>query len=1063
MHSASIRSTIFTAALGFLVFAGTSPVQADLSPEQLSCEYKSDPLAVDSVHPRLFWKVTSKDRGEQQTAYQIIAASTPERLSSGAPDLWDTGKVTSSETIQLPYGGKPLSSGQQVFWKVRVWDKNGKPSGWSKTATWAAGLLAPSDWKAKWIGPKVSEMDGPAAGLKGAKWIWFAGDGTTPPAGIRHFRSTVNIPADIAITSAKLSVTADDRYTVSVNSSVHKGPTGTDSWRSYQTYDVAKELRAGPNILTIQAENTETGGAGVIARLLVTTANGQQIILATDNSWEAADSANGSYTPVRVVGNYGVGPWNEIASGSANEMTPPPYFRKTFTPSKPIKHAVLYATALGAYHLSLNGKAVDKDILSPGWTEFRKRVHYLAYDVTKQLKPGANALGAILGDGWYASYIAFTGKRHFYGGDPKLRLQLVLEYADGTQEIVGTDESWQTAYGAITSADLLMGTEIDTRKEMPGWDTATFTGTDWKPATVQPNPDILIEAQPNEPIRPTQEVKARKLTTPKPGVFIYDIGQNLVGWVRLKVTGKAGQKITVRHAERLNPDGTVYLTNLRAAKATDTYILKGGTQILEPMFTFHGFQYVEVTGADTAPDPASVTAVVFHSDLKSTIKFSSDNPLLNKLVDNIDWGFRGNALDVPTDCPQRNERAGWTADAQVFTKTAMFHRDSAPFFSKWLQDVEDGQFPDGSYPDVAPSVIGGGNAAWEDAGVIVPYRMWEMYGDTRILEDHWASMTRFMEYLQKKAPDGIRPTGSYGDWLLLQGPRLSSALGTGYYFYSATLMTKMAQALGKTDEATKYQALADKIKAVFNERYVTPEGLVQDAGKDSQTFYAMALEWNLIDSPKRPQAAKRLESLLAQSNNHLSTGFIGTPLLLQSLAGVGQAKLANELLLNDTYPSWLYQVKLGATTMWERWDGWTPEKGFQDPGMNSFNHYWLGCVGEWMYSGVAGIDTNGPGWSKISIRPQIDGKLQKASVSYDSIRGRVESGWQKSADGGLTLAVTIPANTTAMVSIPAKAGATVTESGKPVAQVQDVTFVRQESDRAVYSVGSGKYTFKVNP
>ena len=1062
----TIRTAFSATLLGFLVLSHTPAAHADLSPEQLSCEYKTDPLAVDSAHPRLFWKVASRDRGEQQTAYRIIAASSPSRLSSGNADLWDTGIVTSHDTIQLPYAGKQLSSGQQVFWQVRVWDKNGLPSKWSKRATWTAGLLKPADWTAKWIGPAAAENAGSSPGLAGAKWLWFADDGTTPPAGIRYFRSSFSLPADSTIASAKLYITADDRYSVSVNGAAHKGPTGTDSWRGYQTYDVAKEVHGGANIITIQAENTDKGGAGVIARLDITTVRGGRLHLMTDGSWEAAKSVTGYYHPVRVLGDYGIGPWNEIVSGSSGVMTPPPYFRKTFTASKPVKRAVLYATALGVYHLSLNGKQVGNDVLSPGWTEYRKRVHYLAYDVTHQLRSGANALGAILGDGWYASYLAFTGKRHFYGGDPKLLLQLDVEYTDGSRETIGTDATWQTTHGPVTSADLLMGTEIDTRKDMPGWDTASFggTGSAWKPAVVQPSPEILVESQPNEPIRPTQEVRARACTSPKPGVFIYDIGQNLVGWVRLTVTGKPGQIITVRHAERLNADGTVYLTNLRAAKATDTYVLRGGTQTLHPMFTFHGFQYVEVTGADTAPDPKSVVAVVFHSDLTPTLAFSSDNPLLNKLVGNIDWGFRGNSLDVPTDCPQRNERAGWTADAQVFAKTAMFHRNAAPFFSKWLTDVEDGQTADGAYPDVAPSVVGAGNAAWEDAGVIVTYRMWEMYGDTQLIRDHWASLTRFMGHLKKQAPEGIRPTGAYGDWLLLQGPRLSPILGTGYYYYSTTLMAKMAQALGKTEEATQYQTLADKIKTAFNHRYVTPNGLVQDSGKDSQTFYALALEWNLIDPAKRPQAAQRLESLIGQSNNHLATGFIGTPLLLPALASAGQAETANALLLNETYPSWLYQVKLGATTLWERWDGWTPEKGFQDPGMNSFNHYWLGCVGEWMYSGVAGIDTEGPAWSKITIRPQIAGRLQRASVSYDSIRGRVESRWQKERNGGLSLAVTIPANSTATIYVPAKAGMIVTESGKPVGQQsEDVRFVRQEGDTAVFAVGSGKYNFKVNP
>ena len=842
--------------------------------------------------------------------------------------------------------------------------------------------------------------------------------------------------------------------------------------------DVTRFLRAGSNTLTIRAKNQKPGAAGVIARLVVLTSEGR-FAYVTDGDWKSSAEANGSYSPVRVVGVYGVSPWGRIPAQGNRTLTPPPYFRKTFVPAKTVRRALLYATALGVYKLSLNGHPVGDDVLSPGYTDYRRRVHYLAYDVTKLVLPGKNAVGAILGDGWYASFLAFTGRRHFYGGDPKLCLQLDLLYSDGTHGIVRTDGTWKTRVGALQSADMLMGTRTDTRREMPGWDAPGFDDRDWARAAVLPAPPIVVEAQPNEPIRVTAQVVAKKRTQPRKGVYVYDLGQNMVGWARLTVRGKVGQTVIARHGERLNPDGTLYTTNLRSAQATDMYILRGGTQVLEPAFTFHGFQYVEITGTAPPLEPGAVVGQVAHSDLKSTLAFDSDNPLLNKLVRNIDWGFRGNALDVPTDCPQRDERAGWMGDAQVFAKTSLFHRDAGAFYTKWLQDVRDGQAEDGAYPDVAPSILGHGNAAWEDAGVVCVYRMWEMYGDTHLVRQSWPSLLRFMQHLVAVAPEGIRQPGAFGDWLLLAGPDKSPIHGTAYYFRCAQLMEILAHAIGEQTQAAEYHALADKIRRVFNKKYVASDGKITDAAQESQTFYALALDWHIIADEKRPAAVRHLTRLIQEQGGQLTTGFIGTPQLLPALAGQGRAELATKLLLRDTFPSWLYQVKIGATTLWERWDGWTPEKGFQDAGMNSFNHYWLGCVGEWIYTGVGGMDTDGAGWRKISIKPQISGGLKRAAVRYDSIRGRVESRWQKLKNGGLQLDVTIPANTTATVYVPAQRTSFIRETdGTPNAAVKNpqqniprtdyrmprgVTLIHRNHTEAVYTLPSGTYHFTVTP
>lgn len=998
----------FVALSAFLLLSGPVlilPASA-LTPERLRCEYRDNPLAVDGEHPRLSWIVT---RGKAQTAYQIQAGTKP-----GAADLWDTGKVNSDETLHHPYEGKVLKPGQQVFWRVGVWDESGKLT-WSKNAHFTKGI-GQDDWKTSWIQAPSAAAEAVAAGpnLEKASWIWRNESGAQPAKGTAYFTLKFDRPAGAKV---HLAITADDSYQVQLNGKDVSDASGT-SWREWKTHDLTAAAVNGANTLRVRVENGAEGFAGLLANLKVGTRE-----YPTNADWVAGEGER-----VKVLGAYGMQPWGQLQNVVNSAMTPPPHFRGNVVLNKPVSRAILYATALGVYDLSLNGKAFDNDVLSPGWTEYKKRVHYLAYDVTKKLKQGENTLDAQLGDGWYASYLAFTGRRRYYGGDPRLRLQLAVTYADGTQATFGTGRDWKWANGGTQFADMLMGTTVDTR----------VSPTNWKAVQVAEDPKILVEAHPAEPIRPTDIRRAVTRTQPKPGVFVYDIGQNLSGWARITVTGKPGQTVTVRHAERLNPDGTAYFTNLRAAKATDTYILKGGTQTLEPKFTFHGFQYIEITGVDTPPANKDVAGIAVNSEMASTLAVETDNKLLNKLVQNIDWGFRGNALDVPTDCPQRDERAGWTGDAQVFAKTALFVRDSGAFFSKWLVDlVEDSQREDGALADVAPYInaVGHGSAAWEDAGVIVTYRMWEMQADTQVIKDHWAGLTRYMEHLERTSPGGIRGPGSYGDWLLLDGPQRSNVHGTAYYIRCADLMAQMAQAIGKPEEAARYRGIATRVRAAFNEKFVSADGQVTDGGKTSQTFYALALDWNLIPARLRPQAGMHLERLLKSRGGKLATGFIGTPLLLPALAGSGRESMAADLLLSETYPSWLYQVKLGSTSMWERWDGWTPEKGFQDPGMNSFNHYWLGCVGEWLVTGVSGIDTDGPGWKKITLKPYFAPKLNKASTTYDSVRGKIVSRWERQKDGSVVWEVEVPANTTA-TAYPSMAERKILNPGRHTFRIQ---------------------------
>lgn len=677
----------------------------------------------------------------------------------------------------------------------------------------------------------------------------------------------------------------------------------------------------------------------------------------------------------------------------------PARFSKTVQVPKNAVAATLYATARGVFTVRANGQPIYDDALSPGWTDYTKRIHVVAYDLTNLLDFGEFMLEIELADGWYAGHLAFTGKRAYYGETPSLSAWIRFETQDGDEMIEATGPDWQVTHTCILSADLLMGCDIDTRIEPE-------VGV--RPTIVEPPTASLVA-------HPGGLVRRLKLATDVKRIrdTVFDLGQNFAGFIRFRATAEAGSKIIVRHAERLNEDGTLYVDNLRKAKATDTYIAKGGRQTFEPDFTFHGFQYVEITGTSQEVEAEDIEGIVLYTEMGRTLEFKSSHPLLDRLVLNSDWSFIGNAIDIPTDCPQRDERAGWTGDAQVFAKTAMLQRDCAALFTKWLADLcEDGQREDGAFADIAPyvGVVSYGNAAWEDAGVICTYRMWEMYGDRRVIEQHWAAMERFMDHLRDSSDDWIRPAGSYGDWLLLDEPMRSSVTATAYTIYCARLMSQMAGVLGLAEAKAKYQSVAREALAAWRAKFVSAEGEILDDGKSSQTFYALAIAWDLLDKEQEGFAAVHLQEKIEAQG--LATGFIGTPVLLFALEKVGLRELANRLVLNESYPSWLYQIKLGATSMWERWDGWTPEKGFQDPGMNSFNHYWLGCVAEWIVTRMVGIDTAGDAFKRIRIAPQIPAGLEHASATYHSIRGPIRVAWDKRVG---KIEVTIPPNTTGEV------------------------------------------------
>ncbi len=722
--------------------------------------------------------------------------------------------------------------------------------------------------------------------------------------------------------------------------------------------------------------------------------------------------------------------------GGPRTTAPAPYLRKSFLLASTPKQAVLHVTALGLYDLEINGQPVGDSVLAPGWTDYRVRIAYQTLDVTAFLNKGENVLGAILGDGWYCGHVA-EKNRQFYGDRPRLLAQLEITLVDGSSLTIASDATWKTSTGPILENDLLMGESYDARLELGPWSSPGYSDTTWQPVVVETAPSALLVPQTAPTVKRHEHIRMEKPMPNPPGITYprFDLGQNITGRAKITVKGPRGITLGLRFAEVLNPNGTLYTENLRGAKAMDYYTLKGeGTEIWEPRFTFHGFRYVEVFwyGKIDQVTIQSVEGIVLHSDTPRTGTFSCSHPLINQLTQNILWGQKGNFLEIPTDCPQRDERLGWTGDAQVFIRTAGFFMDVQGFFRKWFQDMRDAQGTAGDIPSVIPQtgsfgLPGDGGPAWADAAFICPWTIYLMYGDKEALRDHYECMTRYMTYLEKeKVLDCIRahpdkdPWGGFGDWLALDGSGKTvggtpkDLIGTAHYANNADIMAQTAEVLGKKEDERCWRELHARIVQAFRSRYVTPDGLIA-AG--TQTAYVLALHFHLVPEEVRHATARQLVRLLEQNGWHLGTGFVGTPYLLHVLEDTGHLDVAYKLLEQETFPSWLFPVKNGATTIWERWDGWTPEKGFQDKGMNSFNHYAYGAVGDWMVSTVAGLEIAEPGYRKILFKPRPGGSISQASAKLQTPFGVVSISWELK-NNRLHLELEVPPGTSAELSLP---------------------------------------------
>lgn len=911
--------------LPLIAVAGCSSDNALITPVNLRCEYRVNPLGIDNPEPRLSWTFASDARNQVQRAWQIIVSGSPEQLARDNGDVWDSGRIDSSMNINVPYQGAALVTGTRYHWKVRVWDGDGRASEWSEPAWFEAALMSPDDWEADWIG-----------------------DGRPAPERAEDF------------------------------------------------YDFI------PNTL----------------------------------------------------------------------------LRRDFVLDKPIARARLYISGLGYYEAYLNGRLVGDSVLDPAWTSYENRVYYATYDVTSMLRDGPNAIGVMLGNGWYnplplGLFRRVNLRNVLEIGQPKLLARIYVEYTDGTTERIRTNNTWSAGEGPVLKNNVYLGEYYDARREQPGWSQPGFDVSTWRQAVVAPAPPGTLMASDIPPIRITKTLKPVAITQPQPGVYIFDMGQNYAGWIRLRANGPAGTVIRLRYAEILTDDG---LPDFRTSAAgqikeggisggpgapptawqEDNYVLKGGgPEEYTQHFTFHGFRFIEVTGYPGVPTLDDMDGLRLNADVEQAGMFACSNPMFNQLQDVIDWTFKSNIFSIESDCPQR-EKFGYGGDMVAAGESFMYNYNMANFYEKTVRDFADDQLANGGMTECAPdngiasSGLGGGSGpvGWQLAHPFLQDRLYRFYGDQRLIEEQYEPTRRLVAFLRTVSP-GYRITRGISDHASID-PKPTALTSTAFYYHIAALAAEFAGILGHTEDERAYSALADSIKQVFiDDQLEEGTGRFGDATEACQTF---ALYYDLVPPEERDMALDRLVAAIMDDNDgHVTSGIFGTKMVFNVLADNGRGDVAYTMTNQRDYPGWGNMLANDATTLWEEWDG---NKGA------SYNHPMFGSPTEWFFRGVAGINP-GPdaaGFDQIVIRPEPAGTLTWAKGQYESVRGLISSSWEI-ADGAITLNVTVPVNTTAEVHVPAARAEDATEGGVPAADVPGIEFLRMEHGAAVFGVGSGTYTF----
>ncbi|MGA2890122.1 MAG: family 78 glycoside hydrolase catalytic domain [Terracidiphilus sp.] len=995
------------------------------APAHLRTNGLDTPMGLDTPKPTFSWLSDATTPNWTQSAYEILVDPDVKNLREGRAASWDSGRVASSNSLDIAYAGVPLKPQQRYAWKVITWDNKGKKT--ASVPTWfETGLMSASDWRAQWITRRdpLAEEE-----LHTIRWIWLHGADAMHVASATpaHFRYELHLEG--APSAGSLHVLTRGEFTAHVNGQV----TGHHyEWGAFDREEIGHLLHFGKNEIEIDVISHRThdpsaqSPAALAASIHITRTDGSEERLVTNDQWQARSTSQDSWQAIQIVGplsmSFGTGT-DRQQTGPDRVVTDASLLRKDFNVESPVSTARLTITALGAYHAYMNNQSIAPNtLLAPGWTDFHKRVQYQTYDVTSMLSQGANTVGVVLGGGWYSSPMTWYGIRYTPGPN-LLRAQLDLTFANGQHQTIVTDPSWQTAPAPITFSEIYGGESYDARLAQPDWSSSHFNSAHWTPAIAADAPDsgMVISAQPDLPINSVLTIHPVGLDPANAAhPTIFDMGQNMVGNIRIHFRGTRGTVVRLRYAERLNPDGSIYTENLRNADATDTYALSGeGEETWTPEFTFHGFRYVELSflGAAPAAPPtlATIEGLVFNSlPPTPSVRLSSSSELLNKMNELGAWGQRGNFVSIPTDCPQRDERLGWMGDAGVFWRTGTYNFDIDVFTRKFMLDVTDAQTAAGAFTDVSPNILGPtpGAPGWGDAGVFIPYAAWLQYGDVSVVERSWPAMQRWMDFILTNNPDYLRRNAlgnNYGDWLAPDQHTPGELIGTAYWALAAREMVEMARAIDRPDDAEKYQQQYDHIAAAYRSAYIKEDGSVEG---NTQTGYLATIFTGIAPPALVGNMVDRIVKDVEAHGNHLTTGFLGTPFLLFVLDQNGHTDLAFRLLLSDTYPSWGYMVKKGATTWWERWNGDTG-----DPSMNSYNHYAFGSVMAWVYRRAAGIDTDniGPGFHHLIIQPHFDPVLPHLHVEYDSAYGTIISDWQQSQH---RFTVSLPANTTATVILP---------------------------------------------
>jgi alpha-L-rhamnosidase len=1060
---------------------------ASVRPQQLRCEYRVNPQGIDVIDPRLSWVLTPvnpKIRGLSQSAYRILVASSEAGLRGNNGDLWDSGKIASPDSTQVAYRGKPLNSGALAFWKVQVWDQDGQPGDWSTPAQWSMGLLHPEDWKGRWIGwdeaGGYKDSGSVYQALERARWIWDAANAqTSAPLGDRFFRAAFTVPAGRKVTRAISVIGADNTSDVYLNGE----QIAVESKLPLPApVDITHLLRPGENVIAVRASHTRADRpAGLIGAVRIEFASGEPFLFQTSTAWRAIVKPepgwekpgflDAAWQAAKDLGPFGMAPWTGVGFVAEHRL-PARLLRREFAVEKKLRRANVYYSGLGLSELYLNGAKVGDHVLSPGLTDYDKHVLYVSFDVTKQLAQGKNAIGLTLGNGRYYAPRNDVPVRTRDFGYPKAIVQLDLEFEDGSHASVISDESWKfSTDGPIRANNEYDGEEYDARMEIAGWSKPGFDDAKWESAKVVGAPAGVLAAQMAEPLRVTETIKPLSVKKLRNGVFIFDMGQNMVGWCRLRVSGPKGTRVMLRHAETLNTDGSLYVANLRSAKAEDIYTLKGeGAEVYEPRFTYHGFRYVEVTGFPGEPAVGAIEGRVVHDDMERAGEFTSSNELLNKIHHNMFWGIRGNYRSIPTDCPQRDERQGWLGDRGQVSRSESYMFDVAAFYGKWMTDLEDSQRPNGSIPDVSPNYwpLYNDSLTWPGTLVFVHGMLYDQYGDKRVLARGYGAMKKWMDYEKTFVKDGLTTKDTYADWCVPpEDPKLihskdparvtdKTLIASSYYYQFLRIMARFAKILDRPTDAADFNKQADLMQDAFQRKFFKLESSMYDNG--TQTSSILPLYFGMIPADFRPAVVQSLVRNIEQKSDfHVGTGLVGAQWLMRTLSDNGQADLAYKIATQKTYPGWGYMVDQGATTIWELWNGNTA-----DPAMNSGNHVMqIGDLSVWMYEYLAGIrtDPEQPGFRHTIIRPYPAGDLAFVKATHKTMYGRLASSWRREK-GQLTLDVTVPANTTATVWVPTKNVSSVMESGKKVTEVKGVRFVRSEGGAAIFEVPSGAYSFK---